>query len=81
MAKKIAVEQSLTNITEALREKGYDVVDLKSAEDAKNCSACVVTGIDSNVMGMQDISTLAPVIEASGLSANEVCRQVEELPV
>ncbi|MBU8878363.1 YkuS family protein [Bacillus sp. FJAT-29790] len=78
MAKKIAVEQSLTNVTDALREKGYDVVDLKSAADVENCSACVVSGIDSNFMGMQDVSTQAPIIEASGLSADEVCRQVEE---
>ncbi|WP_313799317.1 YkuS family protein [Cytobacillus sp.] len=75
--KKIAVEQSLTNVSEALREKGYDVVDLKSAADAENCSCCVVSGMDSNVMGMQDVSTKAPVIEASGLTADEVCSEVE----
>lgn len=77
MKKRIAVEQSLTNVTEALREKGYDVVDLKSAEDVKNCAACVVTGIDSNVMGTHDTATKAPVIEANGLSADEVCREIE----
>ena len=76
--KKIAVEQSLTNVSDALREKGYDVVDLRSAADAENCSACVVTGMDNNFMGMQDISTKAPVIEASGLTADEVCQQVEQ---
>ncbi len=76
--KKIAVEQSLTNVSDALREKGYDVVDLKSAADGENCSACVVTGMDNNFMGMQDIATKAPVIEASGLSADEVCQQVEQ---
>ena len=78
VTKKIAVEQSLTNISEALREKGYNVVDLQSAADTKNCAACVVTGIDSNVMGIQDITTTAPVIEASGLSADEVCQQIEQ---
>ncbi|MFE8694806.1 YkuS family protein [Cytobacillus sp. FJAT-53684] len=76
--KKVAVEQSLTNISEALREKGYDVVDLNSAADVENCSACVVSGQDSNVMGMQDALTKASVIEASGLSADEVCQQVEQ---
>lgn len=78
MTKKIAVEQSLTNISEALREKGYTVVDLQSAADAENCSACVVSGVDSNVMGMQDAVTAAPVIEASGLTADEVCQHVEQ---
>ncbi|MCA1038124.1 YkuS family protein [Bacillus infantis] len=77
MAKRIAVEQSLTNIQEALRAKGYDVIDMKTQEDAQNCSCCVVTGLDSNVMGMQDTFTQSSVIEANGLSADEVCRQVE----
>ncbi|GLY11077.1 YkuS family protein [Pseudobacillus badius] len=78
MTKRIAVEQSLTNVTQALREKGYEVIDFKSAGDLNNCSACVVTGMDSNVMGMQELSTKAPIIEASGLSADEVCREIEE---
>ncbi len=79
MTKKIAVEQSLTNVSDALREKGYDVVELKPTDSANtNCSAYVVTGGDSNMMGMQDVSTTAPIIEASGLSAEEVCQEVEQ---
>lgn len=74
---KIGVEHSLTNITNALREKGHDVVELQNETDAKDCACCVITGLDSNVMGMQDVSTSASVIEANGLSAEEVCRQVE----
>lgn len=75
---KIGVEPSLTNVSEALRQKGYDVVQLKQESDAKDCSCCVISGLDSNVMGMQDVSTPGSVIEANGLSADEVCRQVEE---
>ncbi|WP_442593999.1 YkuS family protein [Neobacillus sp. D3-1R] len=74
---KIGVEQSLTNIQQALREKGYDVVELKQESDANGCSCCVVTGLDSNVMGMHDTFTKGSVIEANGLSADEVCQQVE----
>ncbi|MCM3568878.1 YkuS family protein [Neobacillus mesonae] len=74
---KIGVEQSLTNVQQALREKGYDVVELKQENDAKNCDCCVVTGLDSNVMGMQDTVTKASVIDANGMSADEVCREVE----
>lgn len=74
---KIGVEQSLTNVTRALRDKGYDVVELKQESDARNVDCCVVTGLDSNVMGMQDTITKAPVIEARGMSADEVCREVE----
>lgn len=74
---KIGVEQSLTNVQQVLREKGYDVVELKQESDAKNCDCCVVTGLDSNVMGMQDTFTKGSVIDANGLSADEVCREIE----
>ncbi|MFB6467124.1 YkuS family protein [Cytobacillus sp. Hz8] len=74
---KIGVEQSLTNVQDALRQKGYDVVELKSEQDVKDCDCCVVTGVDSNIMGMQTISTTASVIDANGLSAEDVCQQVE----
>ncbi|MCE4048152.1 MULTISPECIES: YkuS family protein [Bacillaceae] len=75
---RIGVEQSLTNISEALREQGHEVIDLKQESDAQNCDCCVVSGIDSNVMGMQDTQIQGSVIEANGLSADEVCQQVAQ---
>jgi len=74
---KVGVEQSLTNVQQALREKGYDVVELKQETDAKGCECCVVTGLDSNVMGMADTFMKGSVIEANGMSADEVCQEVE----
>nr|WP_263326134.1 YkuS family protein [Neobacillus sp. Marseille-Q6967] len=74
---RVGVEQSLTDIQQALRDKGYDVVELKQESDAQNCDCCVITGLDSNVMGMADTVTKAPVIEANGLSADEVCQRVD----
>ncbi|MES9683581.1 MULTISPECIES: YkuS family protein [Bacillaceae] len=74
---RIGVEQSLTNVQEALRSAGHDVVELKQESDANGCDCCVVTGLDSNVMGMQNVATQGSVIEASGLTADQVCQQVE----
>lgn len=74
---RIGVEQSLTNVQDALRQKGYDVVQLKQESDAKGCDCCVITGLDSNLMGVQNTITKGSVIEANGLSADEVCQQVE----
>jgi len=74
---KIGVASSLTDVKDALMEKGYDVVELKNENDASGCDCCVVTGLDSNMMGMHNTVTQGSVIEASGLSAEEVCRQVE----
>jgi hypothetical protein len=75
---RVGVEQSLSNISSALREKGYDVIDLKQENDAQGCDCCVISGVDSNIMGMQDTVTHGSVIEANGMSADEVCRQVEQ---
>ena len=75
---KIAVEESLTNVSEALKAKGYDVVTLKTENDAKGVDCCVITGQDVNVMGIQDIVTNGPVIDARGMSADEVCQELGE---
>ncbi|MFC0270731.1 YkuS family protein [Metabacillus herbersteinensis] len=74
---KIGVEQSLSDVTAALQQKGYDVVQLNNEEDAKGCDCCVVTGQDSNIMGISNSVTSGGVIQASGYSADEVCQQVE----
>lgn len=74
---RIGVEQSLSNIQQALRDRGHDVVELKQESDSQGCDCCVISGLDSNVMGMQTTSIQGSVIEANGLSADEVCQQVE----
>ena len=74
---KIGVEQSLTNVQQALREKGHEVIQLTQESDSNGCDCCVVSGVDNNVMGMQDTSLKASVIDSSGLSADEVCQLVE----
>ncbi|WP_226666172.1 YkuS family protein [Metabacillus litoralis] len=77
MMPKIGVEQSLSDVTAALQEKGYEVVQLNNESDAKGCDCCVITGQDQNVMGISNAVTAGSVIQATGLSANEVCEQVE----
>ncbi len=74
---KIGVEQSLTDVQEALQSRGYDVVQLKQENDAQGCDCCVITGQDENVMGIQNVVTQGSVINASGLTAEEVCQRVE----
>ncbi|MBN8192330.1 MULTISPECIES: YkuS family protein [Bacillaceae] len=74
---RIGVEQSLTNVVEALRAQGHEVVELKQESDANGCDCCVVTGMDTDVMGIQNVATQGPVIEASGLSADQICQEVQ----
>ncbi|GGH74133.1 hypothetical protein JOD43_000213 [Pullulanibacillus pueri] len=74
---KIAVEETLTDVQQALEEKGYQVVPFRQEADAKDCDCCVISGVDENVMGVQDIVTEAPVIDCRGMDANQVCEEVE----
>lgn len=75
---RIGVEQSLSAVSQTLLEKGYEVVELKKEQDAKSCDVCVITGQDQNIMGIQTIVTEGSVINAHGLSADEIGRLVEE---
>ncbi|GAF63903.1 hypothetical protein BTS2_0795 [Bacillus sp. TS-2] len=74
---KIAVEQSLTDVQQELEARGYDVVQLSTEQDAENCDCCVITGQDQNIMGIQNSVISGSVINADGMTAEEVCQQVQ----
>ena len=74
---KIAVEASLPQVKETLSKEGYQVMTL-DASNADQCDCCVISGLDQNMMGIADTSTKAPVINADGLTANEVLDQVQQ---
>ncbi|MEN1935520.1 YkuS family protein [Paenibacillus sp. 102] len=74
---KIGVENSLTDVQQALQQKGYEVISLRSENDVQGCDCCVVTGQDSNVMGISNAAMKGSVIKASGLTTDEICQQVE----
>ncbi|MCY9422791.1 YkuS family protein [Bacillus paralicheniformis] len=78
MSKKIGIEQSLSDVEAALKEKGYEFVTMKTEDDAKGCDCCVVTGLDTDMLGISDTMTGASVIQATGLTADEICQQVEQ---
>lgn len=75
---KIGVEGSMTDVAQALQAKGHEVVPLRQEQDAQGCDCCVITGQDRNVMGMMDTATAGSVIQASGLTADQVCQQVDQ---
>ena len=76
---KIGVEESLTDVQQALAEQGYSVSQLRHAADISGVDFdfCVVTGLDTNVMGIQDTSTKASIIEANGLTANDIVNEIK----
>ncbi|WP_035106381.1 YkuS family protein [Desulfovirgula thermocuniculi] len=74
--KKVAVEDSLTGVKNLLERKGYQVVSPQSGEEVV---ATVLTGLDNNVMNMQDIAVRGRVIDAAGMTPEEVLARLEEL--
>lgn len=79
MSRIIGIELSLTNVEDALKAKGYQVVQLCTAEYAKNCNCCVITGQDNNFMGISDTATSGSVIDARDISADEICKYVDNI--
>jgi hypothetical protein len=71
----VAVDRDLGPYEAALRDAGYHVVPLDSAR-LHEASAIVVDGIDERVMGIETPLTPAPVINATGMTAEEVVREV-----
>ncbi|MCL5972329.1 MAG: YkuS family protein [Firmicutes bacterium] len=71
----IAIEQQLTPYSQALSDAGYRVVPLTD-QTLKNAQAVVVQGSDDNFLGIEDPLTKAPVIDATGLTADQVVDEV-----
>lgn len=71
----VAVDQALGNVDTLLRAEGYRVVPLSS--DLSQVEAVVVNGLAENLMGIEEIMTASTVIDASGLSAEQVLAQVK----
>jgi hypothetical protein len=76
----IGVEENLTPVVHLLTEKGYNVESVDfSAEFRKNIDkydALVITGLNKDFLGVQDTVSQIPVIDAKGLSAEEVYTQL-----
>lgn len=75
--KRIAVEDSLTNVSDYLRNQGCDVCSLTEEKNLDRCDAVVVSGQDENFMGIQDTLTKAVVVDSSGKTAEEIYKQIE----
>lgn len=79
---RIAIEASLTPMQEYLKRQGYQVDILDSSginQDQNDYTAIVISGSDQNLMGIQNVAQNCPVINASGLTPQQVERRLEQL--
>lgn len=76
---RIAIQDGLENVWQAVAKRGWDPVRYVPGQDVA-ADAVVLTGMDDNLLGDGTTQTGAPVIEASGLSADEVVRRLDRAP-
>ena len=81
--KKIAVQMGLSPIKDYLSGEGYTVKEFdnrkKNAGNFLNkYDAVVVTGENQNIMGVEETITVTPIIDATGMTGEEVKDQIEK---
>jgi Uncharacterised protein family (UPF0180). len=80
---KIGVERGLSNIASYLNSQGFSVEllsDEVGGNTAKynNLDAIVTSGLNSNMLGIHDTSTKVPVINADGMTQEEVKNEIQQ---
>ncbi len=79
---KIAVQRDLTPVKDYLTDLGYTVetvgFDVFSNAQDEDYDAIVVTGMNNDFLGLQDTATGAPVIDATGMTPEEIHEQIQQ---
>lgn len=80
--KKVAVQKGLSPVKSYLENSGYSVKEFdnrkKTADNYLNkFDAVVVTGESENIMGIEDATTNASIINADGMTPEDVKNEIE----
>lgn len=81
--KNIAVQKGLAQISDHLSGAGYKVFEFDTRQKANKdfldgFDAVVLTGINDNLMGIQDTNTKTPFVEARGMTPQQVQQTIEQ---
>ena len=81
--KKVAVQKGLSQIKDYLCEEGYTVKEFSNRK--KNAGnfldkfdSVVVTGENQNIMGVENTISSTTIIDATGMTGEEVKNQIEK---
>ncbi|WP_044640062.1 YkuS family protein [Risungbinella massiliensis] len=80
---RVAVEANLSTFQNYLSQQGYQVDSLDASNmnqgAQSNYTAIVISGMDQNLMGIENIVQNCPVINADGLTPEEVYQRLQNL--
>lgn len=83
MKQHIAVQEGLRPVVDYLVESGYKVSEFTTGQKGNKdfldgFDAIVLTGIDDNIMGIQTTNHNRPLIEARGMTPEDIKRAIEQ---
>lgn len=75
--KKVGIEKGLRNVADYLSSEGYSVQELSGSIKENlsrlgNLDVIVTSGLDTDMMGQSTTETKTPVVNADGLTPQEV---------
>lgn len=78
---KVGIESNLSNVKKYLEEnninvKEFDSKKMGSSWTMNRYDAVVVSGSDINIMGIQDAVGKAKIIDASGMTPEEIYNEI-----
>ncbi|NLZ53765.1 MAG: YkuS family protein [Thermoanaerobacteraceae bacterium] len=81
--KNIAVQKGLKPVAEHLSRAGYRVYEFDFRQKASKdfldgFDAIVFTGMNDNIMGIQETVNNVPIIEARGMTPEEIKNTIEQ---
>jgi S-adenosylhomocysteine hydrolase len=76
MHARVAVDDDLGNVRQALVEAGFNVVNLE--ENIDSADVLVLSGMTQDLTGDARIRSSAAVVNAGGMTAEDVVEQVRE---
>lgn len=71
MVKRVAVEETLSDVKQALRGAGFEVTGLSTGVMA-DVDFAVVAGQSDDALGYQNVKKDYPILDRRGMTANEV---------
>ncbi|MEW6183266.1 MAG: YkuS family protein [Bacillota bacterium] len=72
---KIAVDENLSNVRSLLTQEGFEVVP---PAESSGASAFVISGMQENLLGIEDITEAVPVVDARGMTPQEVLSSLKD---
>ena len=79
---KVAVQKGLTPVQEYLTDHGYYVETFEISDHLEtkgnDYDAIILTGLNKNSLGINETTTNAPLIDATGMTPEEIHEQLQQ---